>query len=128
MRLLPLLLAAAVLAGCGSNGSVDDGSGGGGGSTDGPLSVEEALSSDPLESAVVEGILFAEGGTARLCGAIAESYPPQCPGAAVEVRGLDLSTVPDLQTAQGVSWRDGLIRLTGALEDGVLTVRQDAQL
>jgi hypothetical protein len=121
-RLFVLLAAAAVLAGCGS-----DGSGAGDGSTSGPLSVEQALSSDPRDDAVVEGILFAEGGTTRLCGAIAESYPPQCPGPAVEVKGLDLTTVPDLQTAQGVSWRDGLIRLTGALADGVLTVRQDAQ-
>jgi hypothetical protein len=122
MRSLPLLLAAAVLAACGS-----DGSGGGDGTTSGPLSVEEALASDPLDNVVVEGILFAVGGMTRLCGAIAESYPPQCPGPGVEVKGLDLSTVPDLQTAQGVSWRDGPSRLTGALEDGVLTVRQDAQ-
>jgi hypothetical protein len=125
MRLLPLLLAAAALAlaGCGS----DDRPGAGQGTTSGPLSVEQALASEPLEDAVVQGIIFAEGGSVRLCGAVAESYPPQCPGAAVEVEGFDLSTVSDLQTAQGVSWKEDPIRLTGALQDGVLRVHQNAK-
>jgi hypothetical protein len=123
MRLLSLLpLAAAVLAGCGSNGPE-----GGGGTDEGPLSVEQALASEPLEDAVVQGIIFAEGGSVRLCGAVAESYPPQCPGEAVEVEGFDLSTVSDLQTAQGVSWKEDPIRLTGGLQDGVLRVHQNAQ-
>ncbi len=118
MRALVLLLAAVALAGCGDDG--EDGSG------SGPLSVKEALESSSGEPVVVEGGLLASGNVVQLCEALAESYPPQCSGARLEVQGLDLASLSDVQTAQGVSWRDWPTRLTGTLQDGVLTVSQNA--
>jgi hypothetical protein len=77
------------------------------------------------EETTVRGWLFAEDGVVRLCDAIAESYPPQCGGTVIIVHGLDLSSIRDLQTAQGVSWAS--VTLRGTVRDGVLTVSENAQ-
>ncbi len=70
----------------------------------------------------VEGFLVHRNGVTRLCELLAESYPPQCGGSSVRVEGLDLNSVAGLTTAEGVTWSDDLVRLTGRLRDGVLTV------
>jgi hypothetical protein len=121
MRFLLLALAAAVLAGCGS-----DGSDAGGGTAD-PLSVEQALSSDQQGEIVVEGILFAEGESVRLCDAIAESYPPQCGGASIRVEGLQLDDVHGLATEGDMSWTEHAIRVLGVVAGETLAVRENAQ-
>jgi hypothetical protein len=72
------------------------------------------------ETVTMDGTLIApEGGVARLCSVVMESYPPQC-GEGVLVEGLDLADVPGVQRASGVTF--GELRLTGVLRDGVLTV------
>lgn len=85
---------------------------------DGPgISVPEAIASaGTVGEVLVNGNLFIDpDGTVRLCDAIAESFPPQCAGERLEVRGLDLDSVPDLQEASGVRWAEG-IRLFGLVE------------
>jgi hypothetical protein len=85
---------------------------------DGPgISVPEAIASaGDVGEVLVNGNLFIDpGGTVRLCDAIAESFPPQCGGARLEVRGLDLEGVPQLQEANGVRWAEG-IQLFGRVE------------
>jgi len=81
------------------------------------LSVADALGHRATDDLVsVAGALFVDpDGTVQLCDAIAESFPPQCGGARVAVEGLDLSTVPDLQEANGVRWAEG-ITLFGSVE------------
>lgn len=86
----------------------------------GPLTVAEAQSASGNRS--VSGLLVAEGDLVRLCEVLLESFPPQCGGASIEIRGLDLTTVNGLQVEQNVSWTDREITLTGMLELGVLTV------
>lgn len=89
-----------------------------GGPGDGPgMSVADALAHGPTDDLVsVSGALFvAPDGTVRLCDAIAESFPPQCGGASIEVSGLDLSTVADLQEANGVRWAESVV-LFGSVE------------
>jgi hypothetical protein len=71
---------------------------------------------------LVEGPLWAKGDDVRLCDAVAESYPPQCPSGYLEVRGLDLATVKDLKEASGVRWTEHILRLQGVLEGNVLHV------
>lgn len=92
------------------------------GTPEGPLSVEEALATDTDQPVVVEGFLLAADGTVQLCGAVLESYPPQCGQPAITVHGLDLTTVEGLEMARGVSWAQG-VELTGVVDDGTLTVR-----
>lgn len=106
LALIVLLLT----AGCGSGGS------------SGPLSIQQALSSHGSDPRTVRGSLIATGDTVRLCGAILESYPPQCGGPFLVVQGLDLGTFEGLTTASGVTWSDREVELTGTVADGVLTV------
>jgi hypothetical protein len=89
-----------------------------GAAVDGPgISVPDAIASaGEVGEVLVNGSLFIdENGTVRLCDAIAESFPPQCGGARLEVRGLDLDAVPELQEANGVRWAEG-IQLFGRVD------------
>ena len=89
-----------------------------GAAVDGPgISVPEAIASaGTVGEVLVNGNLFIDpDGTVRLCDAIAESFPPQCGGARLEARGLDLDAVPQLQEANGVRWAEG-IQLFGRVE------------
>jgi hypothetical protein len=88
------------------------------GDVDGPgLSVAEALGHQATDDIVtVTGALFVDAdGTVRLCDAIAESFPPQCGGDRIEVRGLDLATVANLQEEGDVRWAES-VTLFGSVE------------
>jgi hypothetical protein len=87
---------------------------------DGPgISVEEAIArAGDGQGLLVNGALFIDpDGTARLCSAIAESFPPQCGGARLPVEGLDPAQVPDLQEENGQRWAES-VQLFGVLEAG----------
>lgn len=79
------------------------------------ISVADALEQiggdQPL---LVNGSLFvdADGGM-LLCEAIAESFPPQCGGLRLEVRGLD-PNAQVLEEAEGVRWAE-TVQLLGRL-------------
>ncbi len=83
-----------------------------------PLTVSEALAASGEHP--VSGHLVVTGESVRLCQALAESFPPQCGEASIEIRGLDLLDIPDLQTVQGVSWTDRPVTLSGVLGSGSL--------
>jgi hypothetical protein len=126
-----LLTAAALLAGCGGNHDSDEGSPSGPSQVSGVaagagVSIEEALASDSDEQILVNGNLQAEGGEVRFCSALAESFPPQCGGPSLRVEGIKLEEVDGLVTEGEVSWTDRPIQLLGTVEDGVLTVSQNA--
>lgn len=79
------------------------------GHADGPgITIDEALAfQGPPGPLLVNGALFVDpDGRVLLCSAIAESFPPQCGSTRLEVRGLDLASVPDLQEENGVRWAD----------------------
>lgn len=94
------------------------------------LTVREALETDASGTIAVRGFLVADGESARLCEALAESMPPQCgePSVALaELTASDLESLPDadtfdLKTAQGVTWTDQHVSLLGELVDGELVV------
>jgi hypothetical protein len=86
------------------------------------LTVAEAVALGEGE-VTVRGPLWADGDDVRLCDAVAESCPPQCPSGYLKVRGLDLGTIDGLNEASGVRWTDDNVRLTGTLEGDVLHVR-----
>ncbi|MDX1689808.1 MAG: hypothetical protein R3290_02170 [Acidimicrobiia bacterium] len=88
----------------------------------GGLTVSEALETDADGIVAVQGFIVADDTGTRLCEGLAESLPPLCSGASIEVS--DLSTVdPDeLNTEQGVTWTDVTVTLLGELVDGTLVV------
>ena len=121
---LAVLLAVAALAGCG--GDSDDAATGPAATTTttgGPgISIDEALAADSEEPLLVNGNLLVTDGQARLCSALAESFPPQCGGASLLVTGLDLAQVGSLIVEGDVMWTDHPIQLAGIVSDGILTV------
>jgi hypothetical protein len=71
------------------------------------ISVADFLRRSSDTPVLVTGALFVDAdGTVRLCDAIAESFPPQCGGERVVVQGLDLATMPDLQSEGDVRWAE----------------------
>ena len=71
------------------------------------ITVEASLEQMGGGPVLVNGSLFIDpDGVVLLCDALAESFPPQCAGARLEVRGLDPAGQPDLQEANGVRWLD----------------------
>lgn len=124
ITLIAALFAAIALAGCGGD---DDA---GGDTTTaatqpatGPgVSIEEALETDSDEPLLVNGNLLVLNGEAKLCSALAESFPPQCGGASLHITGLDLAQVEGLIVEGDVMWTDRPIQLAGVVSDGILTV------
>lgn len=126
---LAVALSALLLTACGGTGDGPSASAGGdptgdpalviadGPITDPGMSVADALGHRATDDLVtVSGALFVDGdGTVRLCDAIAESFPPQCGGERIVVRGLDLDAVAGLQTEGDVSWAEG-VTLFGSVE------------
>ncbi|MFN2417793.1 MAG: hypothetical protein ABR593_02570 [Candidatus Limnocylindria bacterium] len=128
MRIAPfalVLILAACVGTAATSAPPDDGDpvlviADGGGAGDG-ISVADALGHQPTDDLVsVTGALFVDpDGTVRLCDAIAESFPPQCGGSRLMVRGLDPASMPDLQEANGVRWAEQVQLLgTVALVEG----------
>ncbi len=74
------------------------------GTAGGPgIGIEEAISNGGAEALLVNGALVADpDGRVLLCDALAESFPPQCGGARLEVRGLDVDALDDVQEGNGV--------------------------
>ena len=120
--LIATLLTAAALVGCGD--SDGDAPAAGGGTTE-PVFVDSVADSD--EPQLVTGNLLVQGGEARLCSALAESFPPQCGNPSLLVVGLDLETVADLTSEGDVSWTDHPIVLEGVVDDDTLTVSENAR-
>lgn len=125
------VLTAALLAGCGGEAADDPGAG----STQPPsagigagpgISIEQAIASNLDGPLLVNGNVLAESGEIRFCSALAESFPPQCGGPSLRVEGLKLDEVDGLVTEGDVSWTDRPIQLLGLVEDGVLSVSQNA--
>lgn len=89
---------------------------------DGGLTVTEALNTDATGVIAVKGFLVIDGNGARLCEALAESFPPQCGGASIPVSNYEEVLGTPLQNEQGVSWTDGTVSFLGEIVDGTLVV------
>lgn len=121
ISLCAALLVAVALAGCGGEESAEPAG------TGQAISIEEALEADPEEPVRVSGNLLVQSGEARLCSALAESFPPQCGGASLVVTGLDPADVEDLVVEGDVMWTDRPIELVGTVADGTIAVGENAQ-
>ena len=86
---------------------------------DGGLTVSAALTTDATGILAVGGFLVDDGTTARLCEALAESLPPQCGGASIELVSYSTIDPDSLKTDQGVTWTDEHTVMFGEIVDGV---------
>ena len=131
-RFATALFALSFVAGaCGD----DDGAGSPALSSPATIGVDDAADHDG-EVVVLDGFLLAAPEAVhRLCSALAESYPPQCAGASVEIVGLDVfsitgtTTNDELPEGERTLWTDRPIRLTGTVEgDRLVLVSGTASL
>jgi hypothetical protein len=84
------------------------------------VSVPDALGTTVAGPLLVNGFLVVTGPEVTLCEQLAESYPPQCGGARVEVQGLDVNAVPGLETADETRWTPAPVQVLGEVREGVL--------
>jgi hypothetical protein len=82
------------------------------------LSVTEALAASGRVA--VTGFLVDNNGEAKLCEALAESFPPQCGEAGIPITGYDQIDIDDLQTDGAVTWTDQVATIFGEVVDGTL--------
>jgi len=114
MKWTAVLVLTTLLSGCGHGAASEPSSA--------PLTVPEALSQPSTTRTVrVDGYVLAHpDGSVRLCAGLSGSYPPQCGGPALTVRGLDLARLDQADHASGVTWARAT--LTGILSRSVLTI------
>lgn len=76
---------------------------------------------------LTQGVLIIDD-QARLCEALAESFPPQCAGGSVELSGLEQGTVVGLEVAEdaAVLWTNYPLTVSGTVEGGSLVDTQVA--
>lgn len=136
-RIVVLALVAMLLAACGGDEPAPSGTASPTpsaptpttGTTTGPpavgmgpgVTIEEALAGETDGPLLVNGYIVAEADVVRLCGALAESMPPQCGGDSLEVVGIDLDDY-GVAEAQGVAWTDEQVQVLGEVDGGVLRV------
>ncbi len=97
--------AVALLAGC--DGEDDTFSGPVASDAGAAITVKQLIERQAETPVAVRGLEHVSEGAARLCGAVLESYPPQCGEPAVELAGLDVEAIGRMSTAAGVAWKGG---------------------
>jgi hypothetical protein len=117
MRVLVGMIALATLVvACGSDSTTDTSD-----SAIAPIEVAELLDGpSPVDASVIGFVVIDDGG-ARLCEALAESFPPQCGGSAVVIANPDVLTVA-LEQEQSVRWTNERVRLDGTYDGARFTL------
>ena len=115
-----LAITVTVAAACGDDDgdSVSDSVSGGGPG----ISISEAFTSNLKGPLLVNGLLHVQNGQVRLCETLAESFPPQCGGRFLVVKGLDLMTVEGLTSEGSITWSNQPVQVLGTVGGEVLTV------
>lgn len=90
--------------------------------SDEPLTVQQLVDRTATSPVTVQGLLHVSSGVTRLCAATLESYPVQCGKPSVELVGLDIDTITGTTTAEGVTWKEGVILNVERTENGRYTV------
>jgi hypothetical protein len=88
--------------------------------SDAGISVSEALAAAPSDDLVVvrAHLLVDADGSARLCDALLESYPPGCGGAQMTVTNIPEGFLDGLSAEGGLRWSDQPLQLIGRMRDG----------
>ncbi len=83
------------------------------------IPVAELLADRPTGEVVVRAVAFDDGQGLVLCEALAESFPPQCPGESVPVVNPDHLDEVEFTSSGAVRWTDRPLTVVGTLtEDG----------
>ena len=88
------------------------------------ISIGEALTSNLTGPLLINGHVHVQNDQVRLCEVLAESFPPQCAGSFLVVKGLDLTTIDGLMSEGSVTWSEQIVQVLGTLENEVLTVAE----
>ena len=88
----------------------------------GGVEISEALTSDIDGGFAIVGFYLDDGSGARLCEALAESFPPQCGGVSIPVDNSAGVELDELQTEGSVTWTNQPAVLVGEIVDGVFVV------
>ena len=88
------------------------------------ISIGQVINSNLKVPLLINGLLHVQNGEVRLCETLAESFPPQCGGRFLVVKGLDLMTMDGLSSEGSVTWSDQPVQVLGSVEDEVLTVAE----
>ena len=89
---------------------------------DGGLGVADVIAYNGSEVVAVQGFVIIEDGAARLCDALAESFPPQCGQAGIVI--VNPQNLPDMVLVEEgtTQWSDDVVSVLGYVEDGELTI------
>ena len=102
--------------------NTSDTSGSSGMVVDGGISVGEALAYMGDEPVAVEGFVVIDAEGARLCEALAESFPPQCGGAHLDITNPDVLTQLPLIEEGETQWTETYVTLLGQVNENEFTV------
>jgi hypothetical protein len=92
---------------------------------DGGIDIPDALAYEGTEVVAVRGYFVADESTARLCEALAESYPPQCGGVSVVVNNPEVLSDVALVEEGGTQWSEDYVTVLGHIVAGELTIASD---
>ncbi|NNK91867.1 MAG: protease inhibitor I42 family protein [Acidimicrobiia bacterium] len=85
-----------------------------------PIEISELLAAGSGDASII-GYVVIDSAGARLCEALAESFPPQCGGASVTIANPDALTVA-LEQEQSTQWTDERVRLDGTYDGDTFTI------
>ena len=88
------------------------------------ISISEAFATDITGPLLINGNLHVQNGQARLCEVLAESFPPQCAGKFLVVKGLDLTKIDGLTSEGSVTWSAQAVQFLGTVDGEVLTISE----
>ncbi len=86
------------------------------------ISIGDVFITDLKGPLLINGLLHIENGQVRLCESLAESFPPQCGGRFLVVKGLDLLKMDGLRREGSVTWSEQSVQILGTVEGEELTV------
>lgn len=85
------------------------------------ISVADLIAGGDATDVTVRTVLFDDGAGLVMCEALAESFPPQCPGDKVPIANPEAVNV-DFSRQGEISWTDTVVVLTGTMSNGIFTV------
>jgi len=90
---------------------------------DGSVPLGEAVAAGIQGPFLMSGFLVVDGGGARLCEALGESFPPQCGGTSIPLQPAEAPAGAATTTEGDVTWTEQPLLVEGEIVDGFFVVR-----